>query len=174
MTHSDTVFWGHLPGSAISTVYSGCVVEIGSEISQDSSETDLAGHNGAGQHGPVSPLGSQLPAPRLDHFQHLALHVCTTLQQSAHTCPGISNTAVPQPSPSPLCSPILPVHPLCKTDKWRSQQMQGYPQVQHPEPPKYCCMPRWTNLAPLLAITRSPCSVFSTGVPKSWNCACHL
>lgn len=77
-------------------------MEIGSEISQDSSETNLAGHSRAGQHGPVSPLGFQLPALGLDHFQHLALHVCTTLQ---HVC-----TTPAQGSLTQQCLSLL--HPL--------------------------------------------------------------
>lgn len=67
MTHSDAVFWGHLPGSAIFTVFSGCVVEIASEISQDSSQTRL---DTTEQGNMVSPLGIWLPA--------LGLHTSST------------------------------------------------------------------------------------------------
>lgn len=52
--------------------------------------------------------GHLTPSTGTRHSQHLALYFCTTLQCLQHTYPGVSNTAVPQLSPSPLHSPNIP------------------------------------------------------------------
>lgn len=106
--------------------------------------------------------GYPLPVPRFVFLHHTAA-VCTTPAQGSHSSASVFSI--------PLCSPNVP------TVQDRQMKIPVKARVsssKHLEPPKYCCMPRLINLAPLLAITRSPYFVVLTGVPKSWNCACHL